>query len=490
MKKFLIFLIVVVQVFLFAEDGTELEKIWQKAVTCNSDVQAAACNKRIAENALAYFWQKRIPSVSFSASSSFLQNEEEFVKEPQKIASSVLLQEALPGGFTVCIEPSVVLSKGADENSGIVYSDVESIGVSVSQSLNPYWLQKSWMKKSGNEKSLWRGNCYGEKKKSEPEELSLELEYKLCGAELDEAVFTCLENVTDYFIRYRQCSRKLDSIKKTVDLYRELVEAWEELLCSGKSSEADVYAAKENLYSYEEDLYECRFEKENYGIQLQRLIGMESLQAVDGRGNDGKLVIGDAIYLSELPEIGERRFVENPGIVYLRLLKERAKCEYTIGKQNSGPVLSLGGTFPVHEKERDYLSKFLGGGSTKNWSVSLGLDFSPLFKMNQNYLRKNYETTVNEYERRILFEEARLRNERIYYEELIAACKKQLEMMNAVRGNKKEILEATELLYERGGCSRVDLLNARINFWIKENDYYVQQDSLWFYEWMKMNREG
>ena len=194
------------------------------------------------------------------------------MKEPQKIASSILLQETLPGGFTVCIEPSVVLSKGVDENSGIVYSDVESIGVSVSQSLNPYWLQKNWVKKSWNEKSNGRGD--GEKKKSEPEELSLELEYKLCGAELDEAVFTCLENVTDYFIRYRQCSRKLDSIEKTVALYRELVEAWEELLCSGKSSEADVYAAKENLYSYEEDLYECRFEKENYGIQLQRLIGM------------------------------------------------------------------------------------------------------------------------------------------------------------------------------------------------------------------------
>lgn len=479
MKKFFIFLIVSVQVFLFAEDGTELEKIWQKAMAGNSDVQAAVCNKRIAENALNYFWQKRIPSVSFSASSSFLQNEDKFVEQPQKIASSVLLQEELPGGFTVCLEPSVVLSKGTDVDSGIVYSDVESIGVSVSQSLSPYWLQKGWKKDTWNEKMSGNGAGIDGGKKSEPERFLLELEYQLCGAELDEAVLVCLENVTDYFIRYRQSCRKLDLIEKTVALYGELVEAWEELLLSGKASAADVYAAKENLYSWEEDLYECRFEKENYKIQLQKLTGMENLQIESGD-----------VFLSELPETGERMFVENPGIVYLKLLKERAACEYTIGKQNSGPVLTLGGSIPVHEKERDYFSNMINGGSSKNWTINVGLDFSPLLRKNQKNLRKNFEMAVSEYERRIIFEKNKLENERLYYEDLIAACNRQLEMMNAVCRSKKEILETTELLYERGECSRIDLLNAQINFCSKENDYYVQLDSLWFYKWMKMNREG
>ncbi|MCR4733399.1 MAG: TolC family protein [Treponema sp.] len=459
MKKIFIFLIVSVQTFLFAEGGTELEELWRLAAMCNLDVKVALSNKKSAEDALLYFWQERIPSVSFSASSSFLQKEDSNMEAPQSILSSIMLKENLPGGLSLIIEPNVNLSKGRDEASELVYSDSESIDISIRQSLKPYWLQG---------------------RKVDPEWESLYLDWEAYQADLDNTIFSCIKNVTDYYIQLRQCIFRIKSIEATLDLYKELLQAWEELKSRGKASFADFYSVKEDLYSYEEELYEYKNRKEMLCIQLNQLLGGEKFFY------GGNKVIS---VVEELPDFEKRLFEENPKLLYLSALKEKKKLDYIMIRQDTSPVLSFGGSIPLFKNERDYYSKILNPVTAKTWSINVGLDFSPLLSNNQDYLRKIYERDFEEIENRILYEKSVLRNEYTYYEELIASTKRRLENLNEVCRNKRELLEASKLLYERGECSKIELLNARIDFQISENDYSIQQDMFWFYNWMKNNCE-
>ena len=459
MKKILLFVFAFVHAFLFAEDETELEKLWRMAAMNNRNVLAAVYDKSVVENELAYFWQKRIPLVSFSASSSFLQFENTGMDWPQKISSSISIRENFAGGLCVYFVPSLAFSKGADEKSGLVYSDAENFDVIVSQSLNPFWLQK---------------------KTRDPEKESLDFERKILAAQVDVEIFECMENVASCFIKYRQYCRLLDSLEKTIGLYEELIDAWNELKRLDKASVADVYSVRENLFTYEEDFYEYFVAKKGIESELRILLGMD--------GNETDL-FEKIDFLGKLPELGEKIFTKNPELVLWELMKKKNESDYVLEKQNSAPILSLSGTIPIHEKERDYVTNMIYSAKSKTWSAGIEIDFSPLLGKNKVQTKKNFEWAENEYNRRFLQKQKDLKREKDYYEKLVAACEEQLDAVDEIRKNKAEILAAVEELYKQQGCSKIELLNAKINSCAKENDYYVQLDSLWLYKWLLQNRD-
>lgn len=458
MKKIFFILQIFFQVFLFAEDETDLEKVWSLVVKENPDVQAAAFDRNMVETALSYFWQERIPSVLFSASSSFLQYGGD-INPPQSIYSSLEINEKLPGGLYLALEPQVTLSKGSNENDSFVFSDTEKLGISISQTVNPYWIQ-------------------GVKK--EPEQESVELTFKLYDIRMKSQELVCITMATDYFVRLRQYYRKKDSYEKMIVFYEELSNAWTELRKLDRASDSEVYSSRENLYYYQKELYDCILEIESLYSQFENLLGKSKID--DAKAN----AFNTIVFLSELPEPKEV-FPENPELAYWNLMKQKNDTDYVLGKQTASPIISLTASIPIHEKESDYFMNMIYTDKSKSWSVGIGIDFSAFLSKNHKQLKRDFELSDNEFERRIHQKQGELLRERKYYENLILFCEKQLELLQEGYKNKLEILEAMEEMYERGECSKIDLLNAKIDSQIRQNDFYIQQDSLWFYKWMWQN---
>lgn len=448
---------------LFAFDRQNiLEFLWNQAVRNNLNVNEANLKCYLNDKELELYWKKFLPKTSIYSSSSYDFDGDKLII-PEEVYVSAGITEALPGNGSLKFTPVLTLSKNLlDYRKDESFSNIEMIdgiklNVELSQSLNPFWINRENIN---------------------PEKKMLQLESKAAEIYKEIEVQNCLETVTEYFILLRQSERERLVLSSMIEYLEEKRESFYENTGRQNSKELDLFSVEEELSSYRKELNTC--EKELW-------MTLKNICEVTGMREAEILLFEDEnLLFCELPSI-EKLYEENPKELYMKLQKQIVETEYVYNKQTSAPKLMLGSTVPVHFGESKSSSDSFVSGNNRIWSFSVTLDFSELLDGKKRKIEEKYKKYSEFYEKKQIEEVKNAENRYLIYEKILGECKKELEKAMRVLVNKQKTCDAYNVMFELGECNLLDLRLMEIYLRMTAFDVENIKDSIWLNEWMMIN---
>ena len=469
-------LFIVCFIFLFAGelraeetklDGTALERLWELVVFENTEVSAAIRDKELSEYDFNHYWQRFLPSVSVSSSSTFSDISTENAAIPEALNSCITISENLPGGLSIDVSPNVSFSREISVNK-VKLIDETKMSISISQRLLPYWAQQTAKK--------------GIKRKN-PEKIIQELNNKKATVNSKMVFLAVLEDITGKYIQYRICCRNIDCVEKRIALTEKKLETLKKLKNVGEASLIQVFSMEEELKNYMSELQAYKSSKESILFSITKSLSIQ---------ND----CYSLNYLQELllvtkalPKEIESVFLENPTYEYLKLQEQNLDTNLILSKQNSSPVFSLNGSIPLHNgyDESDFVGAYQSSNA-KKWSVSLSLNLTPLTANSKKRILLEYANDKKTNEEKMEALLYGLAAEREMYESLLADSEKQLELSKKNLEYYSTLLAAQKELFDKGQTNALELYQTEAEIECKKNDIQNCEDNIWYYSWIIKNR--
>ena len=444
---------------------TALERLWELVVFENTEVRTAIRDRELSDYDFSHYWQRFLPSVSVSSSSTFSDISTENSEVPEALNSYITISESLPGGLNIDVSPNVSFLREASDEKLILIEETK-VSVSLSQRLLPYWAQKC---EKNPEKTIQQNNN------------------KKTAANSKIVILSTIEDITSKFFQYRNYCRSIDSVERRIALIQERLKTVKKLNLAGDASLKEVFSMEEELKKYMNERQSYNSSKESTYFMINNCFSIKEHNHPKSQSyyNIQELLLPE----KELPEQIEPVFLENPTYEYLKLQKNNIEANLILSRQNSSPILSVGGNIPVHNSYDE--STFYGAyqsSNAKKWSVSVSMNLTPLVSDSQKRILMEYENEKKTNEEKIETLLNSLSAEKEMYETLLTDSKNQLELLRKSLEYYLALLEAEKVLYKNGKITLFELHQTEVEVECKKNDIQNGEDNIWYYSWLIKNR--
>ena len=301
---------------------TELEVLWEKGIKNSYEIISSKYSQEYALESLKYKNILYPYSMNSKISSSFTDGYSSVAWYPISSGIDVAFSKQNPGGNVVSLNLNYgfnrsildIFSDVTSENIG--YSQVPSISLGVSQSLNPFFFQGL---------------------KTDPNILILKENVKLAQCEQATVERAIIENIAANYIQFRCLIRLLNKSEKYLDFYQKYQSLIEEQISSGFAATSDLWNIQKNYWDIYEEYVEYFNAKENVLMNLR---------------NYSKEVVSVSVS-AELPSEFFCREEMNPYEQLIMLQMNKEKIQHVINNQSYSPVISFFGSFSESVKATD-----------------------------------------------------------------------------------------------------------------------------------------
>ena len=446
-------------------NNTSLEKLWELVVFENTEVRTAIRDRELSDYDFSHYWQRFLPSVFVSSSSTFSDISIENSEVPEALNSSITISESLPGGLSIEVSPNVSFSRELVEEKTKLIEETK-VSLSLSQKLLPYWAQKCGQ---NPEKTIQQNNN------------------KQAAVNSKIVFLSAIEDITGKYFQYRSYCRNIDSVEKRITLLQEELDTLKKMNLVGNASLIEVFSIEEELKKYMNERQSYNSSKESTFFMINNCFSIKEHNHPKSQSynNIQELLLPE----KELPEKIEPVFLENPTYEYLKLQENNLEANLILNRQNSSPVLSLSGNVPVHNSYDE--GTFYGAyqsSNAKKWSLSVSLNLTSLVSDSKKRILKEYENDKQTNKEKMDALVNSLSAEREMYETLLADSKKQLELLRKSLEYYQSLLEAEKVLYTNGKITLFEIHQTEVEIACKKNDIQNCEDNIWYYSWVIKNR--
>jgi hypothetical protein len=466
-----IILFLLLSSFLPAESPSTLENIIL-SITADSGVINAKKQYLLSlidtKYRFLYWWN---PSLVLSNNLVYPYEKKEFDNTAANNVSSVDLSLPLPSGSSITIGSSYSLIRDVLDTSTLEKQDwgfAQDLGFNVGlyQSLNPWWFHTS---------------------KNPYSRMAL-IQNSLSKNEYNITVKTKLLASVQSFISLRKIERSIVQIKKTLDFYDELLQAYQDLRMSGGISLREYEKVHSDKWDYENELFNLENNRSAVQEELYRLTGT----LIENVYNEPLFDPDNPVFMQIFMDIHKDE-VTSLEETNLHLTKENLRINQIINKQTNSPgikvvwgtqynlpVKSAGSLWDAWKDEKNFNDNKLN-----NWSLTFTVDISSLLSPvnRRDTLRYNQETfTINELLKGVAIERQKDKELNML---IIHHIEDQIKRLSAVLLNDQVRMQEDETLKNDGVITIVDYKQRRLIFTEKETLLSNLQDDLWFYTFIK-----
>ena len=434
---------------------TELEVLWEKGIKNSYEIISSKYSQEYALESLKYKNILYPYSMNSKISSSFTDGYSSVAWYPISSGIDVAFSKQNPGGNVVSLNLNYgfnrsildIFSDVTSENIG--YSQVPSISLGVSQSLNPFFFQGL---------------------KTDPNILILKENVKLAQCEQATVERAIIENIAANYIQFRCLIRLLNKSEKYLDFYQKYQSLIEEQISSGFAATSDLWNIQKNYWDIYEEYVEYFNAKENVLMNLR---------------NYSKEVVSVSVS-AELPSDFFCREEMNPYEQLIMLQMNKEKIQHVINNQSYSPVISFFGSFSESVKATDnFLINYIEDKLTFSWDFSIGICFDDFFSPSKKLRQNLYENNMKLYSEELHVLKNQMDNQKDNYSALIDSCVKQIKNVEVIFENCKKNLENYNQLFISGKCSEIELEEVKLKFFDIECIYENLKDSLWLNTWKR-----
>ena len=434
---------------------TELEVLWEKGIKNSYEIISSKYSQEYALESLKYKNILYPYSMNSKINSSFADGYSSIAWYPISSGIDVALSKQNPGGNVVSLNLNYgfnrsvmdIFSDVSSENIG--YSQVPSISLGVSQSLNPFFFQGL---------------------KTDPNILILKENVKLAQCEQATVERAIIENIAANYIQFRCLIRLLNKSEKYLDFYQKYQSLIEEQISSGFAATSDLWNIQKNYWDIYEEYVEYFNAKENVLMNLRNY------------SKEGVSVSVSA----ELPSECFCREEINPYEQLIMLQMNKEKIQNVINNQSYSPVISFFGSFSESVKATDsFLINYIEDKLTFSWDFSIGISFDDFFSPSKKLRHKLFENNMKLYSEELRVLKNQMDNQKYNYSALIDSCVKQIKNVEVIFENCKKNLENYNQLFISGKCSEIELEEVKLKFFDIECIYENLKDSLWLNTWKR-----
>lgn len=422
-------------------EPVQLIEIWKDAITYDNTIQQAKNNLNIESVRNRYKFNIYTPELSLGSSS----NLEDY------LASNIDFSFPLPGGLNISLPFSYAVNE--IENSGnIQYGQTGSLGFSISQSFEPYWLQRQI---SGNPEINQRLD-----------------ELRLSEVIVADITKNGLLKISEYVIQLRKVCRQIDYLKHSLAYQEEMIESYRTLQMQGIASRQRVWALEQNLWDDETQLQNLEEEKGDLQLILKQSTG----------------VIFDDILQVQLPNdneidnfFSEIIEVEDSSREILDIQRKINRNQQSIRIQQNAPTISvnfLTKLYMDNAGREDYFGVW-SDSYFDDWSLSIVLDLSPMLSSKN----KSYQL-IEALKDELLID--RIARETKQIESSVSILNSDLESLKYNKERIETSLNYAQSIYEdmnglfqNETISSLDLQGASLEVYKRKNLLANIEDSIW-----------
>jgi outer membrane protein TolC len=446
-------------IFLFFElsSQTYLEVLWKQSETYSKELKI---NLLDYENTLLEYnsrYSLFYPSFYISTNYDYIRLEtpKDLNKYPLKYYTSFGFDWDSMGGTSLQTSISYEMNRYildsleelSVDNSG--YNQNPVLSLSINQSLLPYYLQG---------------------KAKNPFLLSYDNQFKSAQNSILTVMAGIKTNITDYFIQLRKLLRNQIILTNQIEMQTILCDAAFIKLEQGSITQLDYWNYESSLNEYQNNLCEVTLQIDNIKRELELLCGNINYAEIN----------------NELPASSIRLLEKDYTLETFEIQKDELDNNLIISRQNNAPSLSITGSYSYDldavklEKTKEAWSS----SGEKKWTVSVGFSISPKNVNQINKEKAAYRNNIQSLEEQ----------KTIYLEnktEEISTYKKLITYYTDVQSQKKKNVEKQNAYYEamqdkynRGLCSELDLLQAKLIYDNSKFDLENINDSLWYYNFL------
>lgn len=431
----------------FGQDA-EFLKIENPADLCmfalenNTQVQLCKTEYKSACKYVTGTYISFLPLLKFEGGVDYIQKEGFDFKNPEYWYVSAELSQKIPGVGTLYLSP--VMTHQKEYNFSLDYKFV--------QTTFPFWYK--WAAKN-------------------PETQIPKLARNKSELELYEVKFDTIDSVLNLLRNYKQSLFAMDVVNKKVELYKEQVLSYEEIIKAQGGSWMDYFEAQKTLNDYEKQRDEIESELMDLELELRNLL------CISCSKEDFNLVIQKCLFcdqkewtklfISYFPE-WNNDFNSEIQIEKLMTIKEQSEAEYLFKRENLAPQFYIEGNVNYTKDNRHDVV------------MSVGFDLSGLFSAEKYSYKTDYKDNKITYEKKIESYKASLKNQREFYIETLSKKTEEYnQKKNEVEARRKIFMDFTEL-YKANRCTKLDYMEAEILYFQTWYNFIILEDELTYYK--------
>ena len=438
----------------FAEES-ELEKIWESA--CEENITLIQASRTI-DNArinLKYKGGNYPLSFSTGLSSSFSDVYDGLDWYTTGSTGTLTLSKSNPGGNTIQGSINYGITRGfmnyfdSYDVDNIGYSHSPSLSLTVKQSMYPYFIQGQF---------------------HDPNVKLLKDELLTSRYNRDNTEKSIKESIAYYYVQYRYYERLVDTMRYYISYYDNLIILTREKVDSGTASASELWNLEKEKLEYCDDLKSYLTNRENLLTDLCNICGESISISID----------------ADLPQYEIELFDYEPNVEINLVQSDEIKINEILIRQNYAPYISLSASIGETTDYSDsFQINYLEDKNYLNWTFSIYFIFDELFSPSRKIQKEQLENSRRTNIDQLTAYYKELENNRNQFEEYIRYYEEQLEISAGIRDDMNNLLENYNKLYERGGCSALDLEGIRLKIIDSENNCKNLEDMLWYYKWEK-----
>lgn len=336
---------------------TELESLWEKSLSNNSELKVYSLQKDEAFINKKFSKYEYKPTFVFHNENSFSDQYENIKKYPYYAESYVASSFAIPGGGNFSLQAEyemnqyIMNSLSEIDLENLGYNQIPSFSFDYTQSLSPFYFHYPF------ENPLLK---------------NYENQLELSNLTYKSAELYTKKQIASYYIQLRRYSRFIKATNEEINLLKNIVKYLEENKLRGISSNADVWEYQNKFLDYTENLINYTEQKEQLLKNLELLCGIFIFENAE----------------NTLPDISSCFVEYDFSLKQYELQNENLNLKHMMDRQNYAPKLGMNGTvsynLPAAQHE-ELLEKWQDDG-TINWTLGISLEFS--FE-NHSLLKRN-----------------------------------------------------------------------------------------------------
>lgn len=314
------------------------------------------------------------PGVSLSSSSTIPKNYK-WDTSPDSFTSGITYSQPLPGGTTISFETGISCNYIDIQNETFI-AQRPNISINLSQSLLPFWIQ-------------------GQIK--DPIKLSLDQQKDALYFQLIYTKKKVLLNLIQNYIYALTTQNEIEIYNNTIRLYEEQIESLTELNASGNINQSKILEIENSKWSAQQNLMTAQSAYADYIQNLKSICGKDFIETEIELSTEKSFENSLSEYINMFTN-------EDPLEQTYKLKLEILKSQRAIERQSSAVILSLS-VQPEWsletEKQSDWKKAWDDFGKPSNWSLSIGLNFSPaisgIVKQNEDKYQIEYDSAKESY---------------------------------------------------------------------------------------------
>lgn len=419
--------------------------IWEGVILQDFDYYSAQSNLITAQLRDQYKNIYYAPSLSFTENSDF----EKF------LTTGASLDFILPGDFHFGTSANYSMY-GLDNMSQGLATQSFNLGLSISQSLKPYWFSGS---------------------RDNPSIMKLQLDMQLQENNLDSVIMSLLIQSSEYLLRLRQNERQIKFLEMSIDYQKELLVSMKVLKDQGLVSSQDIWEQERSLWEDELSLMQNKETLTELQLSLIKSCGLYI-------ENSLAIILPPQGQCDEFKE----QYINVNNIDLARLKLQESQMYFTSiqREQSQAPsiTVSFNPSWSTFQDSEVNIPRLWLDNDDFNWSVSMTLNASPWLSRERKRDRALYRQSINvlEKERESVLHQlnSKIRILELNRKRLIT----QKQYLEEAFWKAQNIQEDTRQLLENGSISQLELKQAALTVIERKNAYDEVSDTLWYYEYL------